>query len=181
MEEHYLFTLPVSWGCETVTVLPQACVSSLKAIAAALVTFQFYSAESTERVLSLLSIILVKVVGLSHPCSVFSHIKKQPEREKKGGRKMLERFTNRMKRMSERGRKRAIKVRQTFRGLRSSRGGGGGLKLWSQSLAERPADPWTVVRDWRGRGGSRSIPLSTECESPTVIPSTPDTHTHLYT
>ena len=50
-------------------------------------------------------------------------------------------------------------------------------------MAEQPADPWALVRDWRDHGGSRSIPLSAECESSTVIPSTPytQTRTHLYT
>lgn len=51
------------------------------------------------------------------------------------------------------------------------------------SVAERPADPRSAVRDWRDHCGSRSIPLSAECESSTVIPSTlyAQTRTHLYT
>lgn len=59
----------------------------------------------------------------------------------------------------------------------------GEFKAVDSLWLSNPADPWAVVRDWRDHGGSRSIPLSAECESSTVIPSTPytQTHTHIYT
>lgn len=91
---------------------------------------------------------------------------------------MLVRVTKRMKKRSERERKRAVKVRGSEDFGRIE----GEFKAVDSVWLSNPADPWAVVRDWRDHGGSRSIPLSAECESSTVIPSTPytQTHTHLH-
>lgn len=70
--------------------------------------------------------------------------------------------------MSERKKERAVKVR----GSKDFSPVDGEFKAGDSVRWSNPADPWAVVRDWKSREGSRSIPLSAECESSTVIPST---------